>query len=167
MRVLLVLLLLLMFMLCMRPCRSLATPAVRAIAKANNLDILTVEGSGKSGRVMKEDVLRVLSGKVRAAVGHDAKLAKAHEKYSVFARACADACAYVLCVLLTHLSSAAFRQRDSRRACICLGVCCHARKASKRREHDQRDESCHTSLVTGALTTGSHAGVSKARKNRS
>jgi pyruvate/2-oxoglutarate dehydrogenase complex dihydrolipoamide acyltransferase (E2) component len=37
---------------------------VRAIAKANNLDISTVEGSGKSGRVMKEDVLRVLSGKV-------------------------------------------------------------------------------------------------------
>jgi len=43
--------------------RSLATPAVRAIAKANNLDISTVQGSGKSGRVMKEDILRVLGGK--------------------------------------------------------------------------------------------------------
>lgn len=47
--------------------RSLATPAVRAIAKANNLDISTVQGSGKSGRVMKEDILRVLGGKVRKA----------------------------------------------------------------------------------------------------
>lgn len=46
--------------------RSLATPAVRAMAKANNIDISTVQGSGKSGRVMKEDMLRVLGGQVRA-----------------------------------------------------------------------------------------------------
>ena len=44
--------------------RSLATPAVRAIARANNIDIATVQGSGKGGRVMKEDMLRVLGGKV-------------------------------------------------------------------------------------------------------
>ena len=40
---------------------------MRAIAKANNLDISTVQGSGKSGRVMKEDILRVLGGKVNKA----------------------------------------------------------------------------------------------------
>jgi len=32
------------------------------MAKANNIDIATVQGSGKSGRVMKEDMLRVLGG---------------------------------------------------------------------------------------------------------
>jgi len=152
--VLLVLLVLLMFMLCMRPCRSLATPAVRAIAKANNLDISTVEGSGKSGRVMKEDVLRVLSGKVHKLTGNILCL-----------RARAQIPAPMRCASCSHLSSAALRQRDSRRACICLGVCCHACKTSKRREHDQRDESCSTSLFTSALTAGSHAGVSKARKS--
>jgi pyruvate/2-oxoglutarate dehydrogenase complex dihydrolipoamide acyltransferase (E2) component len=36
------------------------------MAKANNIDISTVQGSGKSGRVMKEDMLRVLGGQVRA-----------------------------------------------------------------------------------------------------
>jgi pyruvate/2-oxoglutarate dehydrogenase complex dihydrolipoamide acyltransferase (E2) component len=145
-------LVLLTFMLCMRTCRSLATPAVRAIAKANNLDISTVEGSGKSGRVMKEDVLRVLSGKVSQHMRNVVRLR-------------ADACAYALCVLLTQQSSAALRQLDSRRACICLGFCCQARQASKRREHDQRDESCRTSLSTGALTAGSHDDVSKAGKD--
>ena len=42
--------------------QSLATPAVRAIAKAHSIDIATVQGSGKNGRVMKEDMLRVLGG---------------------------------------------------------------------------------------------------------
>jgi 2-oxoisovalerate dehydrogenase E2 component (dihydrolipoyl transacylase) len=36
---------------------SLATPAVRRVAKENNIDITQIQGSGKSGRVLKEDVI--------------------------------------------------------------------------------------------------------------
>ena len=37
---------------------SLATPAVRGMLKQHNLDVTDIEGSGKDGRVMKEDVQR-------------------------------------------------------------------------------------------------------------
>ncbi|KAJ5929464.1 hypothetical protein N7454_006414 [Penicillium verhagenii] len=37
---------------------SLATPAVRGLLKTHKLDILDITGTGKEGRVMKEDVLR-------------------------------------------------------------------------------------------------------------
>ncbi|KAG0177725.1 hypothetical protein DFQ29_004495 [Apophysomyces sp. BC1021] len=39
------------------------TPAVRRILAENGLDISVVKGSGKGGRVLKEDVLAYLSGK--------------------------------------------------------------------------------------------------------
>ncbi len=42
--------------------KALATPAVRHIAKKNNLDINDIPGSGKDGRVTKEDVLNFLQG---------------------------------------------------------------------------------------------------------
>ncbi|KAI5297685.1 hypothetical protein KEM55_004377 [Ascosphaera atra] len=41
--------------------QTLATPAVRALLKQSNTDILDVQGTGKHGRVLKEDVLRHLS----------------------------------------------------------------------------------------------------------
>jgi 2-oxoisovalerate dehydrogenase E2 component (dihydrolipoyl transacylase) len=40
---------------------SLATPAVRGMLKTHNLNILDITGTGKDGRVLKEDVLRFVS----------------------------------------------------------------------------------------------------------
>lgn len=37
--------------------KALATPAVRRIAKENNIDINLVQGTGKGGRVLKEDII--------------------------------------------------------------------------------------------------------------
>ena len=42
--------------------KTLATPAVRRVASQYNVDLADVEGSGKDGRVMKEDVLRYVEG---------------------------------------------------------------------------------------------------------
>jgi len=36
---------------------SLATPAVRRVAKENNVDITQIQGTGKNGRILKEDVV--------------------------------------------------------------------------------------------------------------
>lgn len=41
--------------------RALATPAVRRICREHELDIRAISGSGKNGRVLKEDVLRTLA----------------------------------------------------------------------------------------------------------
>lgn len=41
--------------------KFLATPAVRALIKEHNVDITKVFGSGKDGRVTKEDILKYLS----------------------------------------------------------------------------------------------------------
>ncbi|KAF9203728.1 hypothetical protein BGZ49_006109 [Haplosporangium sp. Z 27] len=40
---------------------TFATPAVRRVAKENNVDIALIKGSGKGGRVMKEDVMSYLT----------------------------------------------------------------------------------------------------------
>lgn len=42
--------------------KVLSTPAVRKIARENNLDLALVSGTGKNGRVLKEDVLNYLDG---------------------------------------------------------------------------------------------------------
>lgn len=47
--------------------KVLATPATRAMAKQYNLDLSTLTGTGKDGRVTKEDVLIHLSGTAPAA----------------------------------------------------------------------------------------------------
>ncbi|KAI9209080.1 2-oxoacid dehydrogenases acyltransferase-domain-containing protein [Polychytrium aggregatum] len=39
-----------------------ATPAVRRVAKENNVDLRKVVGTGKAGRIMKEDVIAFLEG---------------------------------------------------------------------------------------------------------
>ncbi|KAJ5707012.1 hypothetical protein N7488_006813 [Penicillium malachiteum] len=39
---------------------SLATPAVRGLLRTHNIDILEITGTGKDGRVMKEDVLKFI-----------------------------------------------------------------------------------------------------------
>ncbi len=45
--------------------KALATPAVRRIAKEHNVDISEISGSGKQGRVMKEDILTYISQPAR------------------------------------------------------------------------------------------------------
>ena len=42
--------------------RGLATPAVRRIAREHRIEVSTLLGSGKAGRVTKEDILRVVEG---------------------------------------------------------------------------------------------------------
>ena len=42
--------------------QTFATPAVRRIAKESNVDLALVKGTGKDGRVMKEDILAFISG---------------------------------------------------------------------------------------------------------
>ncbi|KUL91255.1 hypothetical protein ZTR_01748 [Talaromyces verruculosus] len=48
---------------------SLATPAVRGMLKTHNLNILDITGTGKDGRVLKEDVLRFVSQRDQPATG--------------------------------------------------------------------------------------------------
>ena len=43
-----------------KPRKVLATPAVRKLGKDFNLDLSLIQGNGPNGRVLKEDVLRVL-----------------------------------------------------------------------------------------------------------
>jgi len=42
--------------------KVLTTPAVRKMAKENNINLLDVQGSGKDGRILKEDMLRYIEG---------------------------------------------------------------------------------------------------------
>jgi 2-oxoisovalerate dehydrogenase E2 component (dihydrolipoyl transacylase) len=46
---------------------TLATPAVRGMLKTLNVNILNVQGTGKDGRVLKEDVLRFVAARDSAA----------------------------------------------------------------------------------------------------
>jgi 2-oxoisovalerate dehydrogenase E2 component (dihydrolipoyl transacylase) len=41
----------------------LAAPAVRRVAREQNVDISLVVGSGADGRIMKEDIMDYVSGK--------------------------------------------------------------------------------------------------------
>ena len=56
--------------------KALAVPAVRRIAKENNVDISQIAGTGRDGRVMKEDILAFLEGgRKPTAVGATAGVA--------------------------------------------------------------------------------------------
>ncbi|KAG0057452.1 hypothetical protein BGZ83_010020 [Gryganskiella cystojenkinii] len=63
---------------------TFATPAVRRVAKENNVDISHIKGSGKGGRVMKEDVMAYLANgrqataAPKAAAAAPVAAAKAH-----------------------------------------------------------------------------------------
>jgi len=46
--------------------KALSTPAVRHMAKKHKLDINQITGSGRGGRVTKEDVLNFMSGSTPA-----------------------------------------------------------------------------------------------------
>ncbi len=47
--------------------KALASPAVRRIAREHSIDIAQVHGSGKNGRVLKEDILSFVAGGGQAA----------------------------------------------------------------------------------------------------
>ena len=46
------------------PGKVLASPAVRRVARENNIDLNKVSGSGKKGRILKQDVLSISSSQV-------------------------------------------------------------------------------------------------------
>ena len=48
--------------------KALASPAVRRLCREYELDILSIPGSGKDGRVLKDDVLQFQKGKLASAV---------------------------------------------------------------------------------------------------
>ncbi|KAG0002821.1 hypothetical protein BGZ79_002241 [Entomortierella chlamydospora] len=55
---------------------TFATPAVRRVAKENDVDIALIKGSGKGGRVMKEDVMAyIANGRQSTATPKDAPFA--------------------------------------------------------------------------------------------
>lgn len=55
--------------------KALASPAVRRVAREKNVDLSMVAGSGKKGRVLKEDIERFIEGK-RQATQSQAKSTK-------------------------------------------------------------------------------------------
>lgn len=58
--------------------KTFATPAVRRICRENNVDVHEITGTGKDGRVMKEDVLRYLeSGGVSSTSSKYSEVASA------------------------------------------------------------------------------------------
>lgn len=57
--------------------KAVASPAVRRVARELNVDITLVPGSGKKGRVYKEDVIAFAEGKAPAAPSCPAKAAPA------------------------------------------------------------------------------------------
>ncbi|WP_082234319.1 dihydrolipoamide acetyltransferase family protein [Halobacillus massiliensis] len=59
--------------------RVIAMPSVRKFARDNDVDIRRVEGSGKNGRVLKEDVESFLSGDQKEAASEQPSEAKAEE----------------------------------------------------------------------------------------
>ncbi|MCL1137344.1 dihydrolipoyllysine-residue acetyltransferase [Shewanella pneumatophori] len=55
--------------------KALASPAVRRLARSLDLDIATVTGTGKNGRVYKEDIERHQSGQTTAVVAQRSEVA--------------------------------------------------------------------------------------------
>lgn len=49
--------------------RVLASPVTRRVAREHGVDLASVQGSGPSGRVLKDDVLRLISGPAPALAG--------------------------------------------------------------------------------------------------
>lgn len=70
--------------------KALASPAVRRLAREENIDIASVPGSGKKGRVLKQDIHSFVAGDTSAAstavtqVSSQAtSIVNSHEAYSV------------------------------------------------------------------------------------
>lgn len=66
-------------------CAALATPAVRHLSKEHNVDILEIDGTGKDGRVLKEDIYKFVQAREAGASGAQstAQLAAAPQDTSV------------------------------------------------------------------------------------
>jgi len=64
------------------PGRVLASPAVRRIAREQNIDLTTLEGSGKKGRILKTDVLNVSSAPVKPETQKSEKTSVAKATFS-------------------------------------------------------------------------------------
>ena len=64
------------------PGRVLASPAVRRIAREQNIDLTRLEGSGKKGRILKTDVLNVSSAPVKPETQKSEKTSVAKTTFS-------------------------------------------------------------------------------------
>ncbi|MBB3167407.1 2-oxo acid dehydrogenase subunit E2 [Simiduia aestuariiviva] len=58
--------------------RALTTPAVRRIARENDVDLSTVPATGKKGRILKEDMLNFLAGNSQPKSDSTAATSSAH-----------------------------------------------------------------------------------------
>jgi 2-oxoisovalerate dehydrogenase E2 component (dihydrolipoyl transacylase) len=73
--------------------RVLATPAVRRLATEHSVDLASVEGTGKAGRVTKADLLRIVSevsAQTRAGTGVGVEEASSGQLASLVAAGSAD-----------------------------------------------------------------------------
>jgi 2-oxoisovalerate dehydrogenase E2 component (dihydrolipoyl transacylase) len=61
---------------------TLATPAVRRIAREHNIDIGNIKGTGKNGRITKEDILNYV------AIGKEAQAQPSKESNYVLIHLC-------------------------------------------------------------------------------
>lgn len=62
--------------------KFLATPAVRRLIKEHDLNIQQINGSGKDGRVLKEDILKHLN-KSTETLEKSTDEAKKHQQFAV------------------------------------------------------------------------------------
>ncbi|ORY66362.1 2-oxoacid dehydrogenases acyltransferase-domain-containing protein [Pseudomassariella vexata] len=85
---------------------SLATPAVRHLSKAYKVDITEIEGTGRDGRVLKEDIHRFVENRNSSSISNQAGTAPPS---SAFSQPVDTATQTETTVQLTHTQAQMFR----------------------------------------------------------